>query len=105
MPQFRIHHSVEFEFGEVRAWYAGRSPWAADKFVQAFHIALEKVQLRPTAHAPWLRTYRRVRLARYPYLVIFHTDTSMTSVLALVHKRQEPDRTLAVMSRRLEAFD
>ena len=104
MPQFRIHHAVEFEFREVRAWYAGHSPWAAENFIQAFHAALDKVRLRPTAQAPWHRTFRRVRLVRFPYLVIFHADARMTSVLALVHRRQEPDRTQAMMSRRLGGF-
>ncbi len=104
MPQFRIHHSVEFEFREVRAWYAGHSPWAAENFIHAFHAALDKARLCPTAHAPWRRIFRRVRLVRYPYLVIIHSDAKRTSVLALVHKRQEPGRTLAVMSRRLGEF-
>jgi hypothetical protein len=45
-----------------------------------------------------------VRLVRYPYLVIFHADAKMSSVLALVHKRQEPVRTQAVISRRLGEF-
>ena len=105
MPPFRIHHAVEFEFHDVRAWYAGHSPWAAENFVQAFHAALDKARLRPTAHAPWRRIFRRVRLVRYPYLLIFHSGAKLTSVLALVHKRQEPDRTLAVMSRRLSGFN
>jgi plasmid stabilization system protein ParE len=104
MPQFRIHRAVEFEFREVRTWYAGHSPWAAENFIHAFHAALEKVRLRPTAHAPWCRVFRRVRLARFPYLVIFHADDQTTSVLALVHKRQEPKHKLAVMSRRRGEF-
>lgn len=102
MPQFRIHHAVEFEFREVRAWYAGHSPWAAEHFIQAFHAALDKARLRPRAHAPWRRLFRRVRLVRYPYLVVFQADARKTSVLALVHKRREPERTQAVMSRRLD---
>lgn len=104
MPPFRIHQSVEFDFRVVRAWYAGHSPWAAENFVYAFHVALDKARLRPTPHAPWRQIFRRVRLVRYPYLLIFHADTKMTSVLALVHKRREPARTRAVMSRRLGEF-
>ena len=79
MPQFRIHHAVEFEFREVRAWYAG--------------------------HSPWRRMFRRVRLVRFPYLVIFHADAQTTSVLALVHQRQEPERKKAMLSRRLVEFN
>lgn len=105
MPQFRIHYAVEFEFREVRAWYAGHSPWAAENFIHAFHAALEKVRLRPTAHAPWRRVFRRVRLVRFPYLVIFHADDQSTSVLALVHKRQEPEPKKAMLSQRLGEFD
>ena len=105
MPQFRLHRQVEFEFGEVRAWYAGHSPLAAENFVHAFYRALGKVQRHPTAHALWRPPFRRIRLARYPYLVIYHADRRITSVLALVHERREPVRTFALLTGRAGDFD
>jgi len=101
MPQFRIHHLVELEFREVRAWYAGRSPWAAENFVSRFHAALGHVQRHPSAHVPWQSHYRRIRLVRFPYLLLFHADRRAVSVLALVHERREPGRTFTALAQRM----
>lgn len=100
MPRYRVHRLVAFEFLEVRAWYAGLSPLAAENFVLCFHSALDRVHRHPTAHAPWLPPFRRIRLARFPYLLIFHVDRRQTSVLALVHERREPGNTFAALARR-----
>jgi len=104
MPVLRVHRLVAFEFLQVRAWYAGLSPLAAENFVRSFDAALARVQRHPTAHAPWLPPFRRIRLVRFPYLLIFHTDRRQTSVLALVHKRREPGKTFATLARRNQEF-
>lgn len=104
MARLRIHHLVDFEFGEVLAWYAGLSPLAADNFVVSFHAALERVQRHPTAHAPWRPPFRRIRLTRFPYLLLFHADRRTTSVLALVHERREPGRTFTALAQRRREF-
>ena len=64
-----------------------------------------RVQRTPTAHALWRHGFRRIRLKRYPYIVIYHADRAVTSVLALVHERCEPRRILATMARRLSNFE
>jgi toxin ParE1/3/4 len=104
MPRFRIHHLVESEFQTVQEWYAGQSPLAAENFIVSFHSALMKIRSHPTAHAPWRPPYRRIRLARYPYLILFHLSRSTTSVLALVHEKRNPKRTLASLSKRSDNF-
>lgn len=43
-------------------------------------------------------------VARFPYLLMFHTDLRMTSVLALVHERREPQRTFVTLARRQAEF-
>ena len=105
MPRLRLHSLVADEFGEVLAWYAGLSPSAAENFALTFDAALGKVQRNPTAQAQWRPPFRRTRLVRFPYLLIFHTDRRTTSVLALVHERREPRQTFATLARRKEKFD
>ena len=100
MPRFRVHQPVAYEFREVLAWYAGMSPLAAENFVWSFDVALKRVQRHPTAHAPWKPPFRRIRLVRFPYLLLFHADRRATSVLALVHERREPGPTFSNLARR-----
>lgn len=100
MPRVRVHRLVAIEFREVLAWYADLSPLAAEHFEGCFAAALAKIQRRPTAHAPWRPPFRRIRLKRFPYLLIFHADLRAISILALVHKRSEPNRVLADVAYR-----
>ena len=104
MSRFRIHRVVAAEFEEVSAWYAGISPLVQENFVEAFHLALVKVRRQPTAHALWRPPFRRIRLTRYPYMVIYYSHQRMTSVLALVHERREPVRVAAMLTRRVGDF-
>ena len=104
MPRVRIHRLVDLEFWETLAWYAGLSPLAADNFAMCFDAALEKIRRRPTAHAPWRVPFRRIRLKRFPNLLIFHADQRAISVLALVHERREPGRTFTDLARRQKDF-
>jgi hypothetical protein len=100
MPRFRIHRLMESEFDEAHSWYADLSPLAAENFQICFDEALARVRLHPTAHAPWRVLFRRAKLKRFPYLLLFHADRRMVSVLALVHERREPNRTLESLARR-----
>jgi hypothetical protein len=104
MPRFRIHHQVGGEFDDVLAWYASLSPLAADNFILSFESSLNKVRLYPAAQAPWRPPFRRVRLVRFPYLLLFHTDRQTTSVLALVHELREPRSTFATLATRQADF-
>lgn len=104
MPRLRIHRQSAAEFTEVLRWYAGHSVWAAENFHHAFWSALERLRVAPTAHAYWRQPFRRVRLKRFPYLLIYHADERYLSVVALIHDRREPRRASGAISRRLDEF-
>jgi plasmid stabilization system protein ParE len=104
MLSFRIHRLVEREFNEARAWYAERSPLAAEYFSAQFDRAMVRVQQRPSSHAPWRTIFRRPRLTSFTYLLLFHLEHGRVSVLSLVHDRREPARTLSTVRVRLETF-
>ena len=104
MPRFRLHRLVDFEFWEAAAWYKERSPLAAENFADSFEAALAAIERSPTAHPPWQRPFRRLRLKRFPYLVLFHADRRSVSVLALAHERREPRRVLRDLTRRQKEF-
>ena len=104
MPPLRVHAQVTSEFAEARAWYAERSVRAADNFSGRFDLALARVAARPTSHAPWRSIFRRARVAHFPYLILFHVSRHVTSVLALAHKRRDPQTMLAEVRTRWARF-
>jgi plasmid stabilization system protein ParE len=104
MPRFRVHSLVESEFNEARAWYADRSQSAAENFAGRFDRSLARVESHPTSHAPWMSIFRRTRVKYFPYLILFHTNRRITSVLALVHERRAAENVLTTVGRRLTQF-
>jgi plasmid stabilization system protein ParE len=100
MPRVRVHQLVGTEFGEALTWYGRFSPLAAEHFATRFDAAFDRIQLRPTAQAYWRSPFRRTRLKRFPYLLIFHADQTGISVLALVHERRNPNSVLRQLTLR-----
>ncbi len=89
MLTLRIHHQVLPEFHTVRAWYDARSPLAAAQFSRRFDAAISRIAARPNAHPRWRALFRRARVVRFPYLLLFQISRSVISVLARVHQRRE----------------
>ncbi|MES2696092.1 MAG: type II toxin-antitoxin system RelE/ParE family toxin [Verrucomicrobiota bacterium] len=105
MPQVRVHPLVESELAEVRSWYSERSTRAMENFNVRFNRTLGRIAERPTAHAPWRKTiFRRARIPHYPYLLLFHASSRITSVLALAHQRRDPGTVLTTIRRRFANF-
>jgi plasmid stabilization system protein ParE len=104
MPQFRVHRLVEEEFREAFRWYSDRSPQAAENFSTRFSQLLAGLERNPRKHAFWKKPFRRIRLMRFPYIVIYHETTTTLSVLALVHEHREPLQTLSSLGQRTKIW-
>jgi plasmid stabilization system protein ParE len=104
MTQFRVHHLVEQEYREARTWYADRSPLAAENFAIRFSHALSSLEQPPRKRPYWRKPFRRIRLVRFPYLLLYHENEVTISVLALVHERREPTSTFLSLAQRTKRW-
>lgn len=74
----------------AKAWYAGYSPEAADRFVDALAETASVISEHPYAFQRVEGDTRRAVLRRFPYAVYYRVTEDAVIVLA-VHGRQDPD--------------
>lgn len=75
-------------------WYKGESLAALERFLDAIDARLPDLVDRPLSFSSVrLRpVYRRARLRRFPYLLIFRVDEARNRVFvaALIHEKRNP---------------
>ena len=86
-----FHRLAAKEARGAEAWYAKRSPLAAERFRAAVSAEVERI-IGGTGVHPIPRTQLHyVRLHRFPYRLIYCFDTpEYVRVLAVVHSRRRP---------------
>ncbi len=74
---------------DAKAWYAGRSSEAAERFVDALAATVSLISDHPYAFQRVDEATRRAVLRRFPYAVYYRVTEEAVIVLA-VHGRQDP---------------
>ena len=79
-----FHPAVQQDINEVLNHYAERSETAADRFWEAFHSRLQQIAANPTLFGfiNEKRGLRRVKLAKFPYLVIYYQTATGVRICA-----------------------
>ncbi|MCB9763899.1 MAG: type II toxin-antitoxin system RelE/ParE family toxin [Alphaproteobacteria bacterium] len=89
-----FHPAASREQRLTAAWYDDARIGMGDRFLSDLVDAIELVEQFPEAGGPWLLGMlpdgiRRVRLKRFPYLLVYVTDPRLVAV-AIAHERREP---------------
>jgi toxin ParE1/3/4 len=85
LPRLEFANGFESELLEAARWYAERSVWAANEFVDEVEEALEQIQEYPERWPLLGRGIRKYLLKRFPYLVIYRADRDRIYVVAISH--------------------
>jgi plasmid stabilization system protein ParE len=91
------------EIRSARAWYDGRSPEAAARFVHAIEEAVERIGEMPRSfvRVPLAGSdaeLRRARLRRFPYSLVFVERRRSITIIAIAHDKRRPLYWLARIS-------
>jgi plasmid stabilization system protein ParE len=101
--KFVVVPGVSGEFREAVAWYRGRDPRSATNFIEAVHAAFVEIIANPRlgSRPPNVpdRAVRWMRVAKFPYHVVFVTIGDVTHVLAIAHDRRRPGYYLSRVRR------
>lgn len=94
-----LHPRAEQERDAAVLWYAERSLSAAEGLVFLFARALERIEAAPHLYPidPLESRARRVRLATFPYAIIFSIHGETVRVLAFAHAKRRPGYWLGRM--------
>ncbi len=74
-------------------WYEQRSPGLGGEMVDEFRHGLEHILEHPGAWQPLDETYRRYRLHRFPYGIVYRIDLAADQIVivTVMHLAQKPD--------------
>lgn len=66
-------------------WYSERSAKAAERFQQAFELAMERIREDASRYPSYLHGTRYYQIRRFPYLVVYRELELVIQVIAVAH--------------------
>ena len=90
----RFHPAVQRDLNEVLDYYSERSLTAADRIWDALHEHLAEIAENPD-HFGFIhqtRGLRRVRMRKFPYLIIFYQTRDGVKITCVKHEKRHPHR-------------
>ncbi len=87
----RFHPEAISEAEAAVAWYSDRSPRAAEMFLQELDRAISQTVNSPSRFPTYAADTRRVKLRRFPYLVVFRQSADGIEIIAVAHGHRRPN--------------
>jgi plasmid stabilization system protein ParE len=85
-----FHPDAMDEFKSSVAWYRERSSQAAVGFLEAVDDVLAIIEDDPDRSAPDKYGYRRRRLQKYPYEIVYTQTVRGFRIIAVAHTSRRP---------------
>ena len=87
----RFHRMARDEMHGAFRWYLDRSVEAAEKFLDNVELTVERIRLDPKSHPAMGKKHRYVRVAGFPYILVFRqSDEDESVVMAVAHAQRRP---------------
>jgi toxin ParE2 len=81
---------AQLEFDEAVSYYNGQVAGLGDAFVLEVVAAMERIRRFPAGWHPLGENFRRCRLRRFPYGLIYQADENEILVVAVAHSHRRP---------------
>jgi plasmid stabilization system protein ParE len=89
-PDVEFHPAAADEAAAAIAWYAERSPAAAERLERAIVAGVEQISEGPDRWPLHDVRFRKVLLRRFPYLLIYRVLDDRVQVVAVAHGHRRP---------------
>lgn len=84
-------HALE-DLRKAYAWYEEQRPGLGEEFLRCVDACLNRIARMPELHAIVRDNYRRALVRRFPYAVFYEHTEGITTVYAVFHCSQDPDK-------------
>ncbi len=87
-----FHPLVQRDFSSALRYYEDISFHLAEEFDREVQAAVQRIKDFPTRYPFYLsrRIYRRHKLKRFPYMILYRVKKTELRVTALKHEKQHP---------------
>jgi toxin ParE2 len=89
--RFRILSPAIREIREAAKFYQAAVPGLGFDFLAEIRAAIQRIESHPEAWSPMDPGFRRCRLHRFPYGVIYTMDVEEVLVVSVMDLRRKPD--------------
>lgn len=86
-----ISPSAKKDLDAAFVWYEGQREGLGFEFLTCFDAVAQKLKRNPTYAGFIYKQVRGVALNRFPYEVLFITDETFVSVIAVIHHSRSPE--------------
>ncbi|MGM0577143.1 MAG: type II toxin-antitoxin system RelE/ParE family toxin [Myxococcota bacterium] len=90
----RVQPEAEVDLEEAYLWYEAQRTGLGDELVLEVERALDRVGERPAAFRVSHRGLRQAMTHRFPYAIYFRVRQEVVDVVAILHGRRDPERSL-----------
>ncbi|MBE7169517.1 MAG: type II toxin-antitoxin system RelE/ParE family toxin [Williamsia sp.] len=89
---YRIRLQLEAidDIQSAYAWYERQRAGLGDEFVRELEICYDKLSEHPQHYTSINKYYRRIRVDRFPYVVVYEIEGSEVIINAVHHTSRKP---------------
>ena len=85
-----FHPDAALEFEEAALFYESRVTGLGKSFAAEIERTVSLIREFPDAGAAFEGNLRRVRVDRFPYLIVYRRDAEALVIVAVSHQRRRP---------------
>jgi len=90
MYQLEIKPRAIIISSEAYEWYEAQKPGLGERFLEVLSSVFEKIRVHPERYGKVKRSYRQVRLHRFPYVVVYEIMGDSIVVFTVFHTSRNP---------------
>lgn len=79
-----------FDVLEIRDYYEPQQPTLGNRFVDAIEESVSLIGEQPELFAVVLKTVRRTKIKRFPYVVYYRVLADRVEIIAVIHGNRHP---------------
>lgn len=87
----QFHPSFPSDISEAATWYEARSPGLGVQFCTAVHDCVDAIIADPESHSRINQHLRYWQVKRFPYRVLFESDSHRLLMYAVIHAAKSPE--------------
>lgn len=80
------------DLAEAHRWYEGRRVGLGREFLESVQACFDFVCAHPRALATVHENYRRAKVRRFPYVVLYEYNGGVATIYAVFHTARDPQK-------------
>jgi toxin ParE1/3/4 len=83
-----VQYEAVFEIQEAFEWYESKRQGLGHELIEEIETGYEKICTYPEHYPPFSSYFRRYKLKRFPYLIVYEFLPSEVNVTSFVHTKR-----------------